>query len=111
MDNVTHVRAGTSADTNSRNDTNWGADVVWWGGNEYYQLGMGRRNNVNVPGYIAPLDSGAEMKERGKRKEEHRFQITPRHTVRLGEGGRRVSMEQRVECGRMCSAVYSGVCL
>ena len=106
MDNVTHVRAGTSSSTDSRNDTNWGADVVWWGGNEYYQLGMGKRNNVAVPGYIAPLDSVAEQ-ERVKRKEEHRFQITPRHRVNIG--GRNVSIEQRVECGRMVSAVYSGV--
>lgn len=85
MDNVTHVRAGTSSSTDSRNDTNWGADVVWWGGNEYYQLGTGKRNNVAVPGYIAPLDSVAE-KERAKRKEEHRFQITPRHRVNIGGG-------------------------
>jgi len=106
MDNVTHVRAGTSSSTDSRNDTNWGADVLWWGGNEYYQLGLGKRNNVAVPGYIAPLDTVAE-KERAKRKEEHRFQITPRHKVNIG--GRNVSMEQRVECGRMVSAVYSGV--
>ena len=107
MDNVTHVQAGASA-KDSKNDTNWGADVVWWGGNEFYQLGMGKRNNVNVPGYINPLDSVAE-KERAKRKEEHRFQITPRHVVNIGgAGGRKVSVEQRVECGRMVSAVYSG---
>ena len=106
MDNVTHVRAGTSTSTDSRNDTNWGADVVWWGGNEFFQLGMGKRNNVALPGYIAPLDAAAE-KEKGKRREEHRFQITPRHKIDLG--GRSVSMEQRVECGRMVSAVYSGV--
>ena len=106
MDNVTHLHAGTSSATDSRNDTNWGADVVWWGGNEYFQLGMGKRNNLAVPGYIAPLDNVAE-RERAKRREEHRFQITPRHKVNVG--GRNVSMEQRVECGRMCSAVYSGV--
>ena len=106
MDNVTHLQAGISSDADSRNDTNWGADVVWWGGNEYYQLGMGKRNNVSIPGYIAPLDGVAE-RERAKRKEEHRFQITPRHKVNIG--GRQVSMEQRVECGRMCTAVYSGV--
>lgn len=105
MDNVTHVRAGQSSSTDSRNDTNWGADVLWWGGNEYFQLGMGRRNNVANPTYIAPLDSAAE-KERAKRKEEHRFQITPRHEVKFN--GRQVSMEQRVECGRMTTAVYSG---
>ena len=106
MDNVTHVQAGTTSSTDSRNDTNWGADVLWWGGNEYYQLGMGKRNNVAVPGYIAPLDSAAE-KERSKRKEEHRFQITPRHKVDFN--GRKVSMEQRIECGRMVTAVFSGV--
>ena len=106
MDNVTHVKAGTSSSTNSRNDTNWGADVLWWGGNENYQLGTGKRNNVNMPCYIAPLDAAAE-KAVGKRREEHRFQITPRHRVDVN--GRRVSMEQRVECGRMLSAVYSGV--
>ena len=106
MDNVTHVKAGTSSSTDSRNDTNWGADVLWWGGNENYQLGTGKRNNLAVPGYIAPLDTAAE-KAVGKRREEHRFQITPRHNVDVN--GRKVSMEQRVECGRMVSAVYSGV--
>lgn len=106
MDNVTHVRAGTSSSTDSRNDTNWGADVLWWGGNENYQLGMGKRNNIAVPGYIAPLDAAAE-KAVGKRREEHRFQITPRHKVNVH--GRNVSMEQRVECGRMVSVVYSGI--
>ncbi|KAI4201663.1 MAG: hypothetical protein LQ346_002114 [Caloplaca aetnensis] len=107
MDNVTHVQAGTSGRTDSENDTNWGADIVWWGGNEYYQIGNGRRNNMNVPGYIAPLDSVAETTRMGKKKEEHRFQITPRHKVNVK--GRNVSVEQRVECGRMVSCVYSGV--
>ncbi|KAL8762248.1 MAG: hypothetical protein Q9184_001729 [Pyrenodesmia sp. 2 TL-2023] len=107
MDNVTHVQAGTSGHTDSENDTNWGADIVWWGGNEYYQIGNGRRNNMNLPGYIAPLDSVAETTRTGKRKEEHRFQITPRHNVDVK--GRKVSVEQRVECGRMVSCVYSGI--
>lgn len=107
MDNVTRVEAGAST-KDSKNDTNWGADVLWWGGNEFYQLGTGKRNNVNLPGYINALDSVAE-KERAKKKEEHRFQITPRHTASIGgAGGRKVSVEQRVECGRMISAVYSG---
>lgn len=107
MDNVTHVQAGTSRRTDSENDVNWGADIVWWGGNEYYQIGNGRRNNMSIPGYIAPLDSVAETTRTGKRKEEHRFQITPRHKVDVK--GRKVSVEQRVECGRMVSCVYSGV--
>lgn len=114
MDNVTHLRAGLSAATDSPNDTNWGADVLWWGGGEFFQLGLGKRNNLAVPTYIKPLEAGDPGK--GKRREEpggekgkqeHRFQITPKHQVTIG--GRAVSMEQRVECGRMVSAVYSGV--
>ena len=107
MDNVTYVKAGERKQ-DTENDTNWGADVVWWGGNEFFQLGTGKRNNLAVPGYIQPLDDNAEVEVgRGKRKEEHRFQITPRHKVEVS-GGRKVSMEQRVECGRFVSAVYSG---
>ncbi|TAQ87631.1 hypothetical protein B7494_g4069 [Chlorociboria aeruginascens] len=101
MDNVTHVGA---TDRSSKNDTNWGADILWWGGNEFYQLGTGKRNNVNSPTYIPPLDIVAD-KEKGRR-EEHRFQITPRKKVNIG--GRNVSVEQRVECGRGVTAIYSG---
>lgn len=102
MNNVTHLGAHSGS---SENDTNWGADVLWWGGNEYYQLGTGKRNNVAQPVYIAPLDANAD-REKGRR-EEHRFQITPRGKARVN--GREVSLEQRVECGRFVSAVYSGV--
>ncbi|KAH9213001.1 mitochondrial protein-like protein Fmp25 [Leptodontidium sp. 2 PMI_412] len=101
MNNITNLRANKHS---SENDTNWGADVLWWGGNEFYQVGTGKRNNVNNPTYIAPLDVEAD-KEKGRR-EEHRFQITPRTNIRLG--GRTVSVEQRIECGRGVTAVYSG---
>ncbi|MCJ1404628.1 hypothetical protein MMC11_007854 [Xylographa trunciseda] len=104
MSNVTYVGAHAGS---SENDTNWGADVLWWGGNEYYQLGTGKRNNVAQPLYIRPLDAG-EKKGKEKEKEEHRFQITPRGRVKVN--GRWVEMEQRVECGRFVSAVYSGIC-
>lgn len=102
MDNVTYLDA---SEKGSENDTNWGADVLWWGGNEYYQLGTGKRNNVTNPIYIRPLDMAAET-EVG-RKEDHRFHITPRHNVKVR--GRKVSMEQRIECGRDVTAVYSGL--
>ncbi|CAG8954945.1 hypothetical protein HYFRA_00008634 [Hymenoscyphus fraxineus] len=101
MNNVVHVGANNRS---SENDTNWGADVVWWGGNEFYQLGTGKRNNVSNPIYIAPLDVEAD-KEKGRR-EEHRFQITPRNKIKFN--GRNVSVEQRIECGRGVTAVYSG---
>lgn len=101
MDNVTHVGA---TQRTSENDTNWGADALFWGGNEFYQLGTGKRNNQSTPVYIPPMDMEAE-KAMG-RKEEHRFQITPRKRVQVGS--RNVSMEQRIECGRGATAVYSG---
>ncbi|KAI1363179.1 RCC1/BLIP-II [Xylaria arbuscula] len=106
MNNVTNVQA---SDKTSDQDTNWGADVLWWGGNEYYQLGTGKRNNVATPMYIGPLDGGKGDAEKGRENEMHRFQIAPRTTVRLGEGGkgRKATVEQRVECGRYISCVYS----
>ena len=117
MANVTQLRAGLSSATDSPNDTNWGADVLWWGSSEFFQLGLGKRNNVAVPTYIKPLDSGDPGKAKGREeqaggggkssRQEHRFQITPKHKVKVGD--RMVEMEQRVECGRMVSAVYSGI--
>ncbi|TDZ38686.1 Protein FMP25 [Colletotrichum trifolii] len=108
MDNVTRTGAGQRG---SLNDTNWGADVLFWGGNEHYQLGTGKRSNLNSPSYIGALDGGAGDALMGRGGEVHRFQLTPRQTVRLGEGGkgRKVSLEQKVECGRFVTAVYSSV--
>ena len=107
MQNITYTSASS---TTSTDDTNWGADIVFWGGNEHFQLGTGKRNNVSSPTYLQPLDMEAEVR-RARRssggKEEHRFHITPRTMAKLGDG-RRVSVEQRVECGRFATAVYSG---
>jgi alpha-tubulin suppressor-like RCC1 family protein len=103
MNNVTHLSASDNRSA-TENTTNWGADVLWWGGNEFYQLGTGKRNNVSTPVYIAPLDVQAD-KDKGRR-EEHRFQITPRKKIKFD--GRWVEVEQRVECGRNVTAVYSG---
>ncbi|KAK7533724.1 regulator of chromosome condensation 1/beta-lactamase-inhibitor protein II [Phyllosticta citricarpa] len=110
MGNIAQLSAGTVAgaskkDTYTENETNWGADIVFFGKNESYQIGTGKRNNVSQPTYIQPLDQLAERKVRGK--EEHRFQITPKKKVKIG--GRWVEMEQRVQCGREVTAVYSGV--
>jgi alpha-tubulin suppressor-like RCC1 family protein len=103
MNNVTHLEASDRRSA-TENETNWGADVLWWGGNEFYQLGTGKRNNCSTPVYIPPLDVQAD-KEKGRR-EEHRFQITPRKKIKFE--GRWVEVEQRVECGRNVTAVYSG---
>ena len=107
MKNITYLAASHSTSTD---DTNWGADIVFWGGNEYFQLGTGKRNNVSSPIYIQPLDIEAEIQRAKKSsgmKEQHRFHITPRTTAKLGDG-RKMSVEQRVECGRNVTCVYSG---
>ncbi|KAK0725407.1 regulator of chromosome condensation 1/beta-lactamase-inhibitor protein II [Lasiosphaeris hirsuta] len=107
LDNATHVDASSRT---SSNDTNFGADVMFWGFNEWYQLGTGKRSNLNTPTYLGPLDGVPTDADLIRKPESNRFQITPRKTVRLGEGGsgRTASVEQRVECGRNVSAVYSG---
>jgi len=111
MGNITNLSLDASSTPDS---TNWGADIVFWGGNEFFQLGTGKRNNISSPTYLQPLDLEAEVKRArkssaGKEKEEHRFHITPRARVLLGDGRRR-EVEQRVVCGRFCSGVFSAVC-
>ena len=108
MKNITYLDA---SNTTSSDDTNWGADIVFWGNNEHYQLGTGRRNNISTPTYLQPLDSVAELARAKKStggKEEHRFHITPRSKAKLGDG-RTVELEQKIECGRGVTCVYSSV--
>jgi alpha-tubulin suppressor-like RCC1 family protein len=110
MRNITQTDISTTPGA-TPDSTNWGADIVFWGGNEHYQLGTGKRNNAATPLYIQPLDSAAELARAKKStgsKEEHRFHITPRATARLGDG-RKVSVEQKVVCGRATTCVYSSV--
>ncbi|KAL2210829.1 RCC1/BLIP-II [Sarocladium strictum] len=108
MDNVTEV---SISNRGTENETNWGADVMFWGGNENYQLGTGKRNNLNAPAYIGPLDGGLADADAGRKGEMHRLCLTPRSTARIGEDGkgRKVTLEQKVECGRNVTAVYSSV--
>ena len=108
MDNVTETAISNRA---TENETNWGTDVMFWGGNEYYQLGTGKRNNLNAPAYIGPLDGGEADAKAGRKGEMHRLCLTPRSTARIGEDGkgRKVTLEQKVECGRNVTAVYSSV--
>ncbi|KAH7138031.1 regulator of chromosome condensation 1/beta-lactamase-inhibitor protein II [Dendryphion nanum] len=115
MDNVASVSVSGKSRGQTQNDTNWGRDILFWGNNEFYQIGSGKRSNVSTPTYIQPLDIAAEHERvtgltRGAKKadkEWHRFQITPKQKVKVGN--RTVQLEQRVECGRSVTAVYSGV--
>lgn len=115
MDNVASVMVSGRTSKLTDNDTNWGRDILFWGNNEFYQIGSGKRSNVATPTYIQPLDQTAEQERAAnasgvkalREKEMHRFQITPRQKVRVN--GRMVEFEQKVECGRGCTAVYSAV--
>ncbi|KAF2685890.1 mitochondrial protein-like protein Fmp25 [Lentithecium fluviatile CBS 122367] len=116
MDNVASVAVSGKSKRLTENDTNWGRDILFWGNNEYYQIGTGKRSNVPMPTYIQPLDQRAEEERTAsvfgwgkqlREKDMHRFQITPKSKVRVN--GRMVDMEQKVECGRGCTAVYSAV--
>ena len=105
LGNQTHLNLSEKSNE-SLTDTNWGADVFWWGGNEYFQLGTGKRNNIPVPTYInAPVD--IDNIADGDLNRNTRFQIIPHYKGKVN--GRKVAFEQRVECGRNVSAVYSAV--
>lgn len=114
MDNVASVAVSGRSKRLTENDTNWGRDILFWGNNEFYQIGSGKRSNVATPTYIRPLDISAENERASnittgakKLEKETRFQITPKQKVKVGN--RTVDLEQRVECGRGVTAVYSGV--
>jgi len=117
MANITNIDASSSA-----HDVNYGFDVLFFGNNEFYQLGTGKRNNSNVPVYIQPLAGAPEdLRENGPRMsgiiggvsnedgaravtgtgQVHRFQATP--ATKVKGGGR---AEQVVVCGRGNTAVY-----
>lgn len=99
MDNQPHLDASKTETLDRLND--WGYDVLWWGGNEQFQLGTGKRSNSSKPVYInASSDQDGDGKQ-----QETRLQIMPRHKGKVGN--RTVSMEQKVECGRHVSAIYS----
>ncbi|KAJ5749043.1 uncharacterized protein N7511_010739 [Penicillium nucicola] len=99
LDNKTNI-SQTAKDTLDQSK-DWGYDVLWWGGNEHFQLGTGKRSNQCKPAHInAPPESK-------KTQAEARLQIIPRHKGKVGK--RNVSMEQKVECGRHVSAIYSAV--
>ncbi|EAW09687.1 putative mitochondrial protein Fmp25 [Aspergillus clavatus NRRL 1] len=101
LDNTAHVEASATSSLEKRDD--WGYDALFWGGNENFQLGTGKRSNMSRPTHInAPPEPGAKDD-----KQEARLQIMPRHKAKVGS--RTVSMEQRIECGRHISGIYSTV--
>lgn len=110
----THTAAVVSTHSNTSNTSEffYGHDVLWWGNNEFYQLGNGKRNNMCIPSYIAPLDSSPIDIENVEKPlgqaPQHRLQVTPKARTVLGDG-RKLEVEQRVITGKGVSGVYSKV--
>lgn len=100
MDNKVHMDSSPTESLSKTGD--WGYDALWWGGNEHFQLGTGKRSNLSKPTYINAPPEGAD-----EDREEARLQIMPRHKAKVGS--RTKSMEQRVVCGRHVSGIYSAV--
>jgi alpha-tubulin suppressor-like RCC1 family protein len=99
MGNITNI-----ASSRSQNDTNWGSDVYFFGNNEHYQLGNGKRASLSTPASIPAL--GALSKEvKSKDLDMERLQLAPAKSITFA--GRKVKVVQQLECGRQCSAVYS----
>lgn len=99
LDNKTSLSSTTTDSLDQSRD--FGHEALWWGGNEHYQLGTGKRSNLPRPSYIKARP------QYKKQETEARLQIMPRHKGKVGK--RTVSMEQRVECGRHVSAIYSAI--
>ncbi|RDW86324.1 RCC1 domain-containing protein [Aspergillus mulundensis] len=100
LDNQTHLNRSTAA-LEGADDA--GLDVVWWGGNEHFQLGTGKRSNLSQPAHInVSSDTVPDVN-----KEPARLQIMPAYRGTVG--GRSFDMRQRVECGRHISAIYTAL--
>jgi len=99
--NITRVKSSNPG----QSDTNWGSDVYFFGNNEHYQLGNGKRANVSIPTPIPALGSTPKSSQNDISMD--RLQLTPGKSITFA--GRSVKVEQRLECGRQCSAVFSTV--
>jgi alpha-tubulin suppressor-like RCC1 family protein len=100
MANITSV---TGRSGRGKHDSNWGSDVFFFGKNDNFQLGTGKRTNACVPTQIQPIGTRANGDLPGT--ETDPFQLEPPKNITFA--GRSVWVEQRLECGRQCTAIYS----
>ncbi|KAL4786194.1 hypothetical protein BJX76DRAFT_346468 [Aspergillus varians] len=88
LGNQTHLDRASTSSLEKTDDA--GLDVVWWGGNEHFQLGTGKRSNLSKPTHInIPPEAMTDDD-----KEPARLQLLPRHRGTVG--GRGVDMRQRL---------------
>ncbi|KAK6349859.1 hypothetical protein TWF696_006121 [Orbilia brochopaga] len=105
MDNLASVRRGWR-----QADPSFGNDIMFFGGNEFYQLGNGKRVNMNKPTYVPPLEPDIGSRTRNM---EDRFQVVPERKVTIVDQNSRqrsVKIEQRIVAGRDLTACYARTC-
>lgn len=77
-------------------------DVLMWGGNEFSQLGTGKRNNVPTPQSTMPLT--------GKDDNFLTLQLNRNWKIKFDDSGsgktRKAKVDQIIYAGENCSAVY-----
>jgi alpha-tubulin suppressor-like RCC1 family protein len=86
----------------SKREATWGSDVLFFGRNDNFQLGTGRRANACVP---TPIQSVGVRAENAAGTETDPLQLAAPKNITVA--GRSVWVEQRLECGRQCTAIYS----
>ncbi|KAL3461267.1 hypothetical protein BJX64DRAFT_277931 [Aspergillus heterothallicus] len=85
LGNQTHLDRRSTSTLDKADDA--GLDVLWWGGNEHFQLGTGKRSNLSKPTYInAPPEKVSD-------KEVSRLQIMPSHRATVS--GRDLNLRQQ----------------
>jgi alpha-tubulin suppressor-like RCC1 family protein len=100
MANITSSNGKAGA---KKGDATWGSDVFFFGKNDNFQLGTGRRMNACVPTQIQPV--GVRAGESPAGTETDPLQLAPPKNITVA--GRSVWVEQKLECGRQCTAIYS----
>jgi len=85
-----------------------GRDVFIWGCGEAYQLGHGKRNNLNVPSPHNPI-AIAEGRQGDTNAE--RFMLKPRRQVEVltSDGRKKVFCEETIVFGGGCSGIYEKI--
>ncbi|KAL4970110.1 uncharacterized protein BDV14DRAFT_187016 [Aspergillus stella-maris] len=87
LDNQTQLNQASTSALDKVGEA--GLDVVWWGGNEHFQLGTGKRSNLSKPSHI----NIPPEKKSDEDKELARLQIMPGHRGTLGS--KNVDVRQR----------------
>lgn len=115
-----HCAAVMSTTYDMKNAQSFGDNVYSWGYNKYYQLGTGKRNNLNVPGMPLPIliaEDSVELKNqpilKSKEEVEHAVSEISTHDQNFNAGVRMQlysgvgkDWKQKIYCGHNVTAIF-----